>query len=160
MPALAFLLIWPLIEIALFVVVGGAIGLWWTLLVVIGTGIGGVVLLRRLGLNSASRLRGEMTRMRDPVVALGDGILTALAALLLILPGFLTDAVGFLLLVAPVRAVLVSAAGRRMATASMRSDQPVRRSDGIIIDGEFVEIDSQEVVDTPSKGGESGWTRH
>ena len=161
MPAIAFLLIWPLIEIALFVVVGGTIGLWWTLLIVIGTGIGGVALLRRMGLGNAERLRGEMARMRGPVGVVGDGILKTLAALLLILPGFLTDMLGLLLLIAPVRSALVAAAGRRMSVVSMRSDQPARRSDGIVIDGEFVEVDdTQKSSAQPTQGRPSGWTRH
>ncbi|WGV15180.1 FxsA family protein [Fuscovulum ytuae] len=160
MPAIVVLLMWPLIEIALFVVVGGAIGLWWTLLIVVGTGIGGVVLLRRLGLSNATRLRGEMARMRDPVGAVGDGILKALAALLLILPGFLTDALGLLLLFSPVRSALISAASRKMAVVSMQSDQPARRSDGIVIDGEFVEVEADGPKSPMPKDRPSGWTRH
>ena len=160
MPAIVFLLMWPLIEIALFVVIGGAIGLWWTLLIVIGTGFAGVALLRRLGLSNAARLRGEMARMRDPVGAVGDGILKALAALLLILPGFLTDMLGLLLLLAPVRAALIAAAGRRMTVESMQSDQPARRSDGIVIDGEFVEVETVEPTHPQPKDRPSGWTRH
>lgn len=161
MPAVALLLIWPLIEIALFVVIGGAIGLWWTLLVVISTGIGGVAILRRLGLSTGERLRGEMGRMRDPVGVAGEGVLMALAAVLLILPGFLTDTVGLLLLFPPLRRSLVKSMAQRMSVASMRSDQPARRSDGIVIDGEFVEVDQ----DTPGSGTPrsvppSGWTRH
>ena len=161
MPAIAVLLLWPLIEIGLFVVVGGAIGLWLTLLVVIGTGIGGVAMLRRLGLSTADRLRGEMGRMRDPVGVAGDGVLLALAALLLILPGFLTDGLGLLLLLPPLRRALVTALAQRVTVASMRSDQPARRSDGIVIDGEFVEVDHGErSEDAQRRGPPSGWTRH
>lgn len=161
MPAFAFLLLWPLIEIALFVLIGGAIGVWWTLLVVVGTGFVGVVLLRRLGLGSAERLRGQMQQMRDPVGTVGDGVLKALAGLLLILPGFLTDFLGALLLLPPLRAALVGALARRVTVASMQSDRPARRSDGIVIDGEFVEVDRTEGADLPPRSGPpSGWTRH
>ena len=161
MPTLVFLLLWPLIEIALFVVIGGKIGLWWTLLVVIGTGVGGVALLRELGLSTTERLRGEMGRIRDPLGTAGDGVLRALAALLLILPGFLTDALGLLLLLPPVRAMLTAHFARRMNSISMRSDQPARRSDGIVIDGEFVEVDPGREDDKPPQSGPpSGWTRH
>jgi UPF0716 protein FxsA len=58
MPVFALLLAWPLIEIALFVTIGGAIGLWLTLLVVIGTGFLGVALLQRQGLRSAEAAQG------------------------------------------------------------------------------------------------------
>jgi UPF0716 protein FxsA len=157
MPVFLLLLLWPLIEIALFVTVGGAIGLWLTLLVVLGTGVLGVALLRRQGLRTADRLRAEMGRMRDPVGTAGHGALLALAAILLILPGFLTDFLGLLLLIAPLRTALIAQMVRRMGVASMRSDQPARRSDGIVIDGEFVEIEP----DTAKQPGPpSGWTRH
>jgi UPF0716 protein FxsA len=157
MPVFVLLLLWPLLEIALFVVIGGAIGLWLTLLVVIGTGILGVALLQKQGLRNAERLRSEMGRMRDPLGAAGDGALRAFAALLLILPGFLTDAIGALLLLPPVRALIIGQITRRMTVVSMRSDQPARRSDGIVIDGEFVEVEADP---SRSPGPPSGWTRH
>lgn len=157
MPVFALLLLWPLVEIALFVVIGGAIGLWLTLLAVIGTGILGVTILQRLGLRNADRLRSEMGRMRDPLGAAGDGALRAIAAILLILPGFLTDILGAILLLPPVRRLIVAQLARRVTVASMRSDQPARRSDGIVIDGEFVEVDADT---TRTPGPPSGWTRH
>lgn len=157
MPVFLAFLLWPLVEIALFVTLGGALGLWLTLAVVIGTGILGIWLLRRLGFRSAERLRAEMDRMRDPLGAAGDSALLALAALLLILPGFLTDFLGALLLIAPFRRLLVAQLAARVGFVSMRSDQPARRSDGIVIDGEFVEVDPPEPR-TPTPP--SGWTRH
>ena len=161
MPALVFLFLWPLVEIGLFVVIGGSIGLLATMTIVIGTGMVGVLLLRRLGLNTPGRLRGEMGRMRDPLGAAGDSALRALAALFLILPGFLTDFLGVFLLLPPVRQALIKIVATRVSTPSMRSDHPARRSDGIVIDGEFVEVDTVSSEDGPSKSNSpSGWTRH
>ncbi len=157
MPVFALLLAWPLIEIALFVTIGGAIGLWLTLLVVIGTAMLGIALLQRQGLRSAERLRRQMDQMRDPLGVAGDGALRAFGAILLILPGFLTDFLGALLLIAPLRAILIARISRKVGAASMRSDQPARRSDGIVIDGEFVEVDP-EPTRVPTHP--SGWTRH
>ena len=157
MPVFALLIAWPLIEIALFVTLGGWLGLWLTLAIVLGTGVLGVSIFQRLGLRSAQRLRAEMDRMRDPLGAAGDSALLALAALLLILPGFLTDALGALLLIPPFRRLLVAQLAARMGVVSMRSDQPARRSDGIVIDGDFVEIDpNPDQQPRPP----SGWTRH
>lgn len=157
MPVFLAFLLWPLVEIALFVTLGGSLGLWLTLAVIIGTGILGIWLLRRLGFRSAERLRAEMDRMRDPLGAAGDSALLALAALLLILPGFLTDFLGALLLIAPFRRLLVAQLAARVGFVSMRSDQPARRSDGIVIDGEFVEVDPPE---PRNPAPPSGWTRH
>lgn len=157
MPVFLFLLLWPLIEIALFVTLGGALGLWLTLAIVLGTGVLGISLLQRLGLRSADRLRAEMGRMRDPLGQAGDSALLALAALLLILPGFLTDILGALLLIPPLRRLIIAQLVTRMGFVSMRSDQPARRSDGIVIDGDFVEVERDN---TPRSGPPSGWTRH
>lgn len=157
MPVFALLLLWPLIEIALFVTVGGWLGLWLTLAIVIGTGILGVSLLQRMGLRSADRLRAEMGRMRDPVAGVGDSVLLSLAALLLILPGLLTDVLGAILLIPPFRRLLIAQITARMGIVSMRSDQPARRTDGIVIDGEFVELDPDR--DNHPRPP-SGWTRH
>lgn len=158
MPVFALLLAWPLIEIALFVTIGGAIGLWLTLLVVIGTGILGVALLQRQGLRSAERLRAQMGQMRDPLGVAGDGALRALAGILLILPGFLTDFMGALLLLPPLRALLIAQLARRFGVVSMRSDTPARRADGIVIDGEFVEVEA-DPLPRPASGRPSGWTQ-
>ena len=151
------LLLWPLVEIALFVTLGGMLGLWATLAIVIGTALLGVSLLRRMGLRSAERLRVEMGRMRDPLAVAGDSAVMALAGVLLILPGFLTDMLGALLLIAPLRRWLVRKIAAHFSVVSMRSDQPARRSDGIVIDGEFVELDAPDPRHPPTP---SGWTRH
>src|SRR5574343_371104 len=107
MPVVALFFLWPLVEIALFVTLGAALGLWLTLLVVLGTALLGVAILRGLGLRSAVQVRSSMGDLRDPLKAAGSDALRAVAAVLLILPGFLTDIIGLLLLVPLVRAALV-----------------------------------------------------
>lgn len=106
-------LAWPLIEIGLFVEIGGAIGLWATLAWVLLSAVLGVLVLRRQGQGAAMQLRGRM-RGIDPLSPLVHGVLTGLAGVLLILPGFLTDAIGLLLLLAPVRSALVALLARRV----------------------------------------------
>lgn len=158
MPVVALFFLWPLVEIALFVTLGAALGLWLTLLVVLGTTLLGVAILRGLGMRSAVQVRSSMGDLRDPLKAAGSDALRAVAAVLLILPGFLTDIIGLLLLVPPVRAAVVAAVARRFVTVSMRSDNPARRSDGIVIDGEFTELDEAQTIAKPRKP--SGWTQH
>ncbi len=154
-------LAWPLIEIALFVTLGGALGLWLTLLIVLGSGMLGIALLRGHGLRTAERLRREMGALRDPMSPVADGALVMLAALLLILPGFLTDALGLLLLIPPVRTGLIALLASRIRVVQTRQTGPARRSDGIIIDGDFVELDTDPDSLPPSRSGPpSGWTRH
>lgn len=154
MPIFAVFLIWPLIEIALFVTVGSALGLGLTLLVVLGTGVLGVAILRGQGMQTAGRLRQGMASLRNPLAVAGSDALRMLAGVLLVLPGFLTDALGLLLLVPAVRLLVMALIVKRFGVASMQSDQPVRRADGIIIDGEFTEVPPDELRPP------SGWTRH
>ncbi len=158
MPVFAVFLVWPLVEIALFVTVGSALGLGLTLLVVLGTGVLGVAVLRGQGLQTAGRLRAGMASLRGPLAGAGSDVLRMLAGVLLILPGFLTDALGLLLLVPAVRLLVIAFLVRRFAVPSMQSDRPARRADGIVIDGEFTEIDTGREPDAARPP--SGWTRH
>jgi UPF0716 protein FxsA len=102
---LAFLIV-PLIEIACFILIGQAIGLWPTLLGVLVTAVLGSVLLRYQGLQLLNEIRGTMARGMLPARALADAMMVAVAAVLLITPGYFTDLLGILLLVPPVRAAI------------------------------------------------------
>lgn len=111
----------PLVEIALFVTLGARLGLWLTLAWVLLTAAGGLSILRQLTESGLSMRReafveGFRGRMaEDPLSPLVDQALVAVAAVLLILPGFLTDALGVLLLVPPLRRAVIGLMARRMA---------------------------------------------
>jgi len=96
----------PLIEIGLFIEVGGLIGLWPTIAVVILTAMAGAALLRHQGLGALARLQQSLDNGEPPVDPVFDGFCLLAAGMLLLTPGFFTDAVGFLLFVPPVRAGL------------------------------------------------------
>jgi UPF0716 protein FxsA len=110
---LAFIAV-PIAEIAVFIQAGDLIGLWPTIALVILTAIIGTAMLRQQGLATLGRLRSTMDRGELPVRELFDGACLLLAGALLLTPGFLTDAVGFLLLVPPVRAIVGAAIWQRM----------------------------------------------
>ena len=150
MPVFGALLIWPLIEIALFVTLGGWLGLWLTLAIVLGTALAGIMLLRWRGLRAMADLRGQMREMGNPLALAADQAVFMLAAVLLVLPGFLTDIMGLLLLIPPVRVVLVAAMARRVVVAR----GPVRPASDII-DGDFSEVTPPAVPN----GRPSGWTQ-
>ena len=99
----AFLMV-PLIEIALFIQVGGWIGLWPTLAIVVLTAVAGTVLVRSQGAAVLARLRSSFETLRDPTEPLAHGAMILFSGALLLTPGFFTDTVGFLLLVPAVRA--------------------------------------------------------
>lgn len=110
---LAFIMV-PIAEIAVFIKAGDLIGLWPTIAAVVLTAIIGTAMLRHQGLATLVRLRATMDRGELPVRELFDGACLLLAGALLLTPGFLTDAVGFLLLVPPVRALAGATLWHRM----------------------------------------------
>ena len=101
--ALIVLLALPLAEIATFVAVGAQIGVAMVILLTVATTVIGSVVLRRQGLRLLAGARASLDHGETPAASALDGIFTAVAGVLLILPGFLTDLAGGLLLVAPLR---------------------------------------------------------
>ena len=96
----------PLIEIGLFIQVGGLIGLWPTLLIVFATAIAGTTMLRHQGLGALARLQESLDKGEAPIEPVFDGFCLLAAGLLLLTPGFFTDTIGFLLFIPPLRAGL------------------------------------------------------
>lgn len=139
---LAIILI-PLVEIAVFIMVGERIGVVPTILAIVATATGGILLVRLQGFSTLRRAHAAMQRGEAPVGEAIDGALLALAGLLLIVPGFVTDLLGFLLLVPPIRRAL---AARAIARGQVRmhsgfTSGPGDPRDGPVIDGEFEEVD-------------------
>lgn len=105
----------PLVEIALFVTLGAALGLWLTLAWVLLTGVAGVLMLKGLALSGRRGLReGLQEGLQDPLSPLAHKALIVVAAVLLILPGFFTDTLGLILLLPPVRNLIIRQMGQRM----------------------------------------------
>lgn len=102
---LIFLLV-PLIEIAFFVVIGNAIGLWPTLAGVLATAIIGSLVIRFQGMSLINEIRSTVGRGQLPARALADAMMVGLAGLLLLTPGYFTDLLGIVLLIPVVRSVL------------------------------------------------------
>ncbi|MEM9853066.1 MAG: FxsA family protein [Pseudomonadota bacterium] len=148
----------PLIEIALFIQVGGFIGLWPTLAIVILTALLGTLLVRSQGLRALNDLRGSMNELRDPTEPLAHGAMILFSAALLLTPGFFTDAIGFALLIAPVRQAILSYLRAKVKTAQFEMHQRRDRAEHPdIIDGDFTEV--TEPGSKPGEKGASGWTQ-
>ncbi len=97
------LVVLPISEIAAFIVVGQRIGVLATIALVILTAIAGSILLRVQGLSAFQKITVEMNEGGKPGRALIDGFMIMLAGLLLMVPGFVTDTIGLLLFIPPVR---------------------------------------------------------
>ncbi len=114
MPLFLLFLAVPLIEIALFIVIGGEIGVIATLAMVLVTAIAGSLLLRQQGIATLNRIRTELEQNRLPARPIADGAMIAVAGLLLLTPGFFTDFCGFLLFVPGVRSAIFSFVSSRI----------------------------------------------
>lgn len=116
---LAFTLI-PVLELMLLVRLGGQIGLFPTLGICILTGVVGASLARSQGLSVLRRMQETSARGELPARELVDGVMILVAGVVLLTPGFLTDAVGILLLLPPVRALIRHVLAKRMTVALNR----------------------------------------
>lgn len=134
----------PILEISVFIRVGEEIGLFNTIAIVILTAIAGTALLRWQGLSVLSRAQESLRENRFPMEEVFDGLCLVFAGALLLTPGFVTDGVGFLLFLPPVRSRLKNIAGRIIAkratvyTSQGPGGRPPPSDD--IIDGDYVDI--------------------
>ena len=106
MPAglIPFLLLFiPILEIAVFIFVGGEIGIVATLGMILLTAIIGSILLRIQGFSIIQRIQQKSEQGELPGQELVNGLMIAIAGVLLLTPGFVTDAIGFLLFFPPFR---------------------------------------------------------
>jgi UPF0716 protein FxsA len=100
----------PVIELWVIVQVAGVVGVAETFLLLIGISIAGALLLKQQGMAAWNRLQATLARGEVPTKEVTDGALIMLGGALLLTPGFVTDAVGILLLLPPTRALVKGAA--------------------------------------------------
>jgi UPF0716 protein FxsA len=103
---LLFIII-PLIELYFIIVVGDIIGAFWTVLLVLLTAVIGVNLLRMQGMSTLARAQRNMAQGSLPAMEMMEGVALAVAGVLLITPGFITDSIGFLLLIPASRRMII-----------------------------------------------------
>jgi UPF0716 protein FxsA len=178
----------PIVEIALFIQVGGAIGVLPTILLVLLSAVGGVALMRHQGGRAMLDLQRAVQEFRDPSAPMAHGALIMVAGALMVMPGLFTSAIGLLLLIPAVRRLVMGWMGRRVSVSGMgyshrgrpgETDfpgdfpsgfgRPRQGRDGVI-DGEYSVQDdppapvreglTDESQTGPSRPGKSGWTRH
>jgi len=136
-PILFFVI--PVVEVYLLVKVGAAIGAGWTILLVILTAILGVNLLRQQGMQTMIKANQAMARGEMPAMEMMEGFMLAIAAVLLITPGFFTDALGFAFLLPLSRRAIIR---HLLLNSTIQSSYTVHteknhRKDSKTIEGEF-----------------------
>jgi|LGVE01.1.fsa_nt_gb UPF0716 protein FxsA len=150
----------PIIEIGLFIQVGGFLGLWTTLAIVVLTALVGTALMRAQGMAALQKLQTSIESGGNPADPIANGAFILIAGLLLLTPGFFTDTVGLLLLVPPVRQSLIRTVAAQLKAratvyASSGFESQTQYASDTVLDGDF------EVVEDNVNGepGNSGWTR-
>jgi UPF0716 protein FxsA len=153
----------PLIEIGLFIQVGGAIGLWPTLLIVLITAVLGTFLVRTQGAMALGQLRSSFSDMRDPTEPLVHGAMILFAGALLLTPGFFTDAVGFSLLIPGVRSAAYRYIRARVNVQGFGTPRGGANDSGGPARGsaqsDLIDADYHEIPADDGPKGSSGWTK-
>ncbi len=147
------LIVVPIAEIGLFIEVGGLLGFWPTMSIIILTALAGTALLRLQGLAVLRKAQASLEENRFPIDVVFDGLCLLVAGALLLTPGFFTDTVGLLLFVPPVRAAI----GKALARVLVARGSVEFRSNGSfsgprpgnVIDGEFQDITPNEDPEGP-----------
>ena len=120
----------PAIEIYLMIKVGGIIGALNTILLIFFTAITGVYFAKIAGLNTLKSGIGQLVKNEIPVYEIISGAALAFAALLLIIPGFMTDIVGFLLIIPFTRKFIIGNLSSKFKKPNVQDD---------VIEGELEE---------------------
>ncbi len=149
------LLAWPAAEILIFIKVGQTIGWLEAIALTLATALAGTILMRVQGLTALNRFLEDADRGEVPVAAVVDAMGIFTAGLLLLLPGFLSDALGLLLFIPPLRRRLIAWLFRQMLHSPVSREgvrrggfgpRPDPRRDGLrksenVVDAEFETID-------------------
>ena len=100
---LLLLVAFPLLELAILIKVGSIIGIWATLGIIVGSFILGTTVVRHQGFGVARRMMATARSGVPPVEPMMEGMLLMFAGLCLMAPGLITDVIGLILLVPPIR---------------------------------------------------------
>jgi UPF0716 protein FxsA len=151
LPLVLLFIVVPIAELAVLIQVGQEIGVWWTIAILIADAIIGSILMRAQGRAAWRRFNEALAVGRVPAREVLDGALVMFGGLLMLTPGFITDILGFALLIPPtraaVRAVLVRRLAQRMTVA-----MTARPGDVVddVVDGTAVDLENDRL--TPPGG--------
>jgi len=146
----------PILEIAGFIVVGKALGLWLTLGLILLTSFLGLVILRSGGLGMVRNLQNASRTGAEPAQAMISGGMRVIAGILLFVPGFITDIIGLLLLVPAIRAFIWKAIGPRVVVAGSFKNAEFRPGAQSRDSAKVVDLDEDDFHREGS--GQSPWS--
>ena len=133
---LLLIILVPIIEIYLFIKIGAQIGAISTILLILSTAIIGIYYAKYEGLNTLKSGFAQLSRNMSPTYEMISGAAIAFAALLLIIPGFATDIMGFLIIFPVTRKFIFSKFSKKL--------KPKKTEKNNFIDGEYEDIESDD----------------
>lgn len=144
------LLIVPLLEIATFVVIGGQIGVFYTLALIVVTAIIGSILLRIQGFGLMAKIQADINENKVPARELVHGLMIMIAGVLLLTPGFVTDACGFLLFIPPLRDAAWNLIKGRFKVVNLAGQDPFRGPNSENVgEGPTIDLSDEEFERAP-----------
>ena len=144
------LLIVPILEIVVFVVVGGEIGVLWTIGLVLLTAVLGSILLRIEGIRTFVQIRNKMNAGQVPGEELAKGAMILVAGVLLLTPGFITDSIGFALFVPFVRKLIWIFLAERIIVKNFNGHQSSDHYNNGNKNSDVVDLDPEEFHEDPN----------
>lgn len=135
----------PIAELAVIIQVGQAIGVWWTIGLLIADSILGSMLMRHQGRTAWARFNEAVAAGRVPAREVLDGALVIFGGALLLTPGFLTDILGLILLIPPSRAVVRAILARRLTHRMVVAANRPRAPHASDVEGTAVDIDPDRI---------------
>ena len=143
---LIIFIILPIIEISIFIQVGGFVGTFNTILIIFLTAVVGVYFVRQQGFITFQKITVELQNQQIPVQGMFDGLVILISGILLVTPGFLTDIIGFLGLIPQTRVFLLGIIKNLFLQRYSNTHKQYKKDINETIDGDFVEIeeDSEE----------------
>ncbi len=146
LPLVLLFIVVPIAELAVVIQVGQAIGVWWTIALLIVDSILGAVLMRHQGRAAWRRLNVAMQAGRVPAREVLDGALIMFGGLLLLTPGFITDFLGLALLIPPTRALVRLVLARQLTQRMVVSMTGPRARPDDVVDGTAVDIENDRLA--------------
>lgn len=146
MPFLIIFVIIPILEITAFIHIGGAIGVWPTLAIALLTAVIGGSIIKYQGFITTENIRTAISQGKTPIPELFDGLCLVASGALLITPGFVTDTIGFALLIPPVREIMRVhlAKGFKAKPDVNNPSQSHQRPDSGVIEGDYERLDDED----------------
>ena len=139
---IAIFILIPIIEISLFIEIGGIIGSFYTIMLIFLTAIVGVFFVRQQGISTFQKLASQLQNLEAPVQTMFEGLVILISGILLITPGFFSDSIGFLGLIPVTRVIFI-----KLVASYILSRYGVKQNhEDNTLEGDFVELDDEDKI--------------